>query len=410
MILQPGAAARSKTGDWRPLGKDWTGILQTPTIGKNDSFASQGQFLKGRTMPTRLVTGLVTALLLPTLALYLAASLLACAVAPSSNVVVEIADESAIIIWDKHARTEHFIRRASFRTDARDFGFLVPTPTKPDLEKADDEAFTELSRITAPVVVTRPRPSNVGCACGGQSAPNKNPNRGGKREPEVRVLEEKRVAGYDAAILEANDADALGKWLTDHGYDFSPALKEWVKPYLKRAWKINAFKVAKDNAGKEVATAAVRLSFKTEQPFFPYREPPNQFPHEPGQPQPRRLLRVYFVASERMLGTLGKGQRWPAHVPWAGTISEKDRAKVLALLKLPEDLQPPFWWLTEFEDHSSPRPGSDDVYFSRSREQTDRRRPEIIRYVAAPLPGDLMCYALAACILLPPLLRRLRRR
>src|SRR5437016_3719837 len=62
----------------------------------------------------------------------------ACAPAPPPGVRVEIADESAIIVWDAAAKTQHFIRRASFATAAHDFGFLVPTPAQPTLAEASD--------------------------------------------------------------------------------------------------------------------------------------------------------------------------------------------------------------------------------------------------------------------------------
>src|SRR5580692_3138180 len=57
----------------------------------------------------------------------------ACAVAPPRNGHVSIADETAIIVWDAATKTEHFIRRASFQTASKDFGFIVPTPSKPML-------------------------------------------------------------------------------------------------------------------------------------------------------------------------------------------------------------------------------------------------------------------------------------
>jgi hypothetical protein len=42
-------------------------------------------------------------------------------------VVVRIAEEEAVIVWDPATKTEHFIRRAAFHSTARQFGFLVPT-------------------------------------------------------------------------------------------------------------------------------------------------------------------------------------------------------------------------------------------------------------------------------------------
>src|ERR1043166_1405172 len=52
----------------------------------------------------------------------------ACAVVERPDGRVSVAEEHAIILWDAEAKTEHFIRRAQFRTRDADFGFLVPTP------------------------------------------------------------------------------------------------------------------------------------------------------------------------------------------------------------------------------------------------------------------------------------------
>lgn len=101
----------------------------------------------------------------------------ACGVAPPRDVVVEVASESAIIVWDEQTKTEHFIRRATFTahapgsTPVKDFGFLVPTPSAPALEEVDDSAFTELARVTEPRTEVRAPPSGGGCAlgCGGEA-------------------------------------------------------------------------------------------------------------------------------------------------------------------------------------------------------------------------------------------------
>src|SRR6516225_3165591 len=136
----------------------------------------------------------------------------ACAVAvPQTSSGVQIATESAIIIWDSESKTEHFIRRAEFQSDVNDFGFLVPTPTQPTLAEADDEAFTTFEEITKPVTVTQKMPSGGGgCGCGSKIAPGAANM---QDADSVRVLEEKRVAGHDAAVLEADKAKSLNAWL-----------------------------------------------------------------------------------------------------------------------------------------------------------------------------------------------------
>jgi hypothetical protein len=56
----------------------------------------------------------------------------ACAPIMPTGKAVEMATESALIVWDEKAKTEHFVRRASFQTEVPSFGFLVPRPARPE--------------------------------------------------------------------------------------------------------------------------------------------------------------------------------------------------------------------------------------------------------------------------------------
>jgi hypothetical protein len=331
----------------------------------------------------------------------------ACAVAPPRNGQVSIFDESAIIVWDATTKTEHFIRRASFQTAVKEFGFIVPTPTKPTLGESDNKAFSELARITAPKIVTKPRQiSSGGCGCSADKAMF-----AGRASPgnAVHVLEETQVAGYDAAVLEADDADALSKWLTDHGYEFSPELKDWAGIYIKMGWKLTAFKIAKSADDKPaVSTSAVKMTFQTDRPFYPYREPLK--PTATNSAATTRVLRVYFLGDKIVDGHIGTGtSNWPASVPWCNEVGTADCEKVRQMLKLPEPAPSASWRLTEFEDRSSPRPAADDVYYGTSESQVPRERPPEIHYVSNNLPGALMFAAVGLYLAAPGLLRRIRK-
>jgi hypothetical protein len=278
-----------------------------------------------------------------------------CALVTRGPAPVEIAQESALIIWDAASKTEHFIRRASFDTRAYDFGFLVPTPTKPALAEASDEAFRFLDDLTAP---RRPTPRIFG-------ASDSFGIRKALPRPAVRVLETARVARYDVAVLEADDPAALNNWLKKNGYLSSPALATWLKPYVDRGWKITAFKIAKEGANSsQVATAAIRMTFQTDRPFFPYREPEHQ--SQGGG----HLLRVYFLGESRVKGTLGKDGPWPGSVVFADRLLEGNARRLAEWVKLPEVSSRGPWWLTKLEDRSSPRPGNEDLFFSRSEDQS----------------------------------------
>jgi hypothetical protein len=331
----------------------------------------------------------------------------ACCPAPPSGKPVVNADQTVIMIWDKDSKTQHFIRKASFKSDADDFGFLVPTPTQPELNESGNEAFPVLQKITEPEKKKMPRPSgSMSCGCGGIA-----PQAGLVKPDEVRVLQEKLVAGFHAVVLEADSADVLVQWLKKNGYAFSPEVQAWAKPYVEAGWKITALKVAKPTDAKDtpnVAASALRLTFKTDRPLFPYREPnPEKDAATLGARD--RLLRIYFLADARYEGKMAGDEGWTGRVAWAGKVKDEDRTKTLAFLNLPQTTGPAEWWLTEFEDHWPYRSAPADVYFSRDHNQSTVQRPPIIEYISSPWPTDGMVYALAVAVVAPPLLRRVRR-
>lgn len=279
-----------------------------------------------------------------------------CACAPVSRPgeSIQIEEESALIIWDAKSKTQHFIRRAQFNAKAKDFGFIVPTPTRPEISEVKASIFGHLEALTRPPPRVAPQPKL-------QSGPG-GEVRLSAGAPTVTVVESVTVAGLDAVVLTANDAKALNSWLSLHGYASSPELQEWFKPYIKSNWLLTAFKISKrQSTAARTATSAVRMSFQTDEPFFPYREPSS-----PGSAP--RALEVYFIAGERVEGRRGDGI-WPGQTLWAQPLSDESSKELLERVKLPGNTVPSKAWLTRFLDQSSPRPGSDEVYFSRARDQ-----------------------------------------
>ncbi len=212
-------------------------------------------------------------------------------------------------------------------------------------------------------------------------------------------------------MLEAGSAKELVGWLRDHGYAFSPEVEVWAKPYVEANWKITALRVAKDKERKQdetVAASSLRLSFKTDAPLFPYREPdPERSAAALGARH--RLLRIYFLADARYRGELTKEVPWTGKVAWANRIGPEDRKQLLEKLKLPETTGPAEWWLTEFEDDWPYRAAPADVAFSRDADQAPVKRPPVVEYVVLPIPTDLTPYAIVAVLAAPPLWRRFRR-
>jgi Uncharacterized protein conserved in bacteria (DUF2330) len=324
-----------------------------------------------------------------------------CAVYRVGTPVVN-ADQTVIIVWDAATKTQHFIRQASFKSEADDFGFIVPSPTQPELEEAGDGAFPYLRRLTEPE--QKSTGGGIGCTCSANPAALEDRHSLG-----VKVLEEKLVAGFNASVLETKSATALTQWLKDNGYAFSPEVEAWARPYIEAGWKFTALKVfrSKDASTKtDVKASALRISFKTDRPVFPYREPDYKG-SAAAVGAKDRLLRIYFLAEARYQGELTKETPWTGKVVWAGKLSADDRAKILDELKLPAKTGPVDFWLTEFEDHWQYKLMPADVYFKRAANQESVRRAS----VGGPsmYPTDGASYALAAVMILPPLWRRYRR-
>jgi hypothetical protein len=316
---------------------------------------------------------------------------LGCAPAPRAGESIEIADETALIIWDEANDVEHFIRQATFVGTARDFGFLVPTPNRPQLEPADADVFQELAHITEPKTEHRTESGlSFGCAGSPDAATDTAPT---GILPGIVVLEQKQVGNLDAAVLAfradktrklEDTADELLNWLTSRGYAVRPDLTEWLAAYIDRNWMITAFKIAGQpgaepppaDSNLAVKSTAVRLTFKTDRPFFPYREPAGQ--RNTGSRSGSRSLRVFVAARERMAGTIGESLPWPATTVWANAIPDSQRTALLDKLKLPAETAEGKWWITEFEDNSSPRSGTDEVYFERSTDRGPVARAPIV--------------------------------
>lgn len=317
-----------------------------------------------------------------------------CAVAPPPGGRIDVSSETALIVYDPETKTEHFLRTAAFNTalaGSADFGFLVPTPGKPELAEASPDVFAALAAVTKPrtVVERKARQPDFGCgmllmsksAEVGEAAPALG--------SAVRVVDRKRVGAFDAAVLKADDPRALRGWLEENGYEARLQLEQWFEAYTANKWYLTAFKVATETGGptppggaKTVTNSAVRISFPTDTPFYPYREPVDARTATAGGGA-SRTLRVFVLTDSRVTGRIGKGDPnapFPGRTVWANSLDAGRLTAVTTAGKLPALPGNRHWHLTEFEDRSSPRPGTDEVYFSPSADQSAVERPPLVGY------------------------------
>jgi hypothetical protein len=273
----------------------------------------------------------------------------------SEKGIVGVDGETAVIIWDKSQKREHFIRSALLDSKSNNVGFLVPTPTTPELAVADARIF-DLAKNYLPITRSLSK-----------ALPASNSD-----GIEPRIVAEQEVGNYHAVILAADDTAGLGNWLKRNGYSWTDTSAQWLQPYVAAKWMITAFKVRRSESGV-LGTRAIRMSFTADRPFFPYREPAQTGRISP----PNRVLRIAILSDERMAGKLGDGRDWRAHLDLAVSSTpnsylhvNKDDWLIYAGLSQKPGIHLPSR-LTYFSDYSDPRPGNSDLYFSSSPDQSD---------------------------------------
>ncbi len=297
--------------------------------------------------------------------------LLACAtlVGPHDR-TVPVLTERVLIIWEASSSTEHFFRRIAFDEAKQELGFIVPLPSAPEISEADSSVFDRLEKKVEPSELNIPIPiSLIGkmltTALGRFSQMITGAANVIGPEPmdphSVRVISTTRLPGQTAVVLEANDAKALSLWLQTNGFVSRRDLTPWLQKYIAARWKLVAFKFdPHSTVPRQFTTPAVRLSFKTDHPFFPYREPSDEWSAAATAGR-ARLLKVFFIGTRRMVGSLGEARaEWPGKTVYSFPVfSVPDLLRGVITTTPSRRLS----WLTVFEDRSSPRPAAEDLYF-----------------------------------------------
>jgi Uncharacterized protein conserved in bacteria (DUF2330) len=297
---------------------------------------------------------------------------------------VHVTEEAAVLVWEAETKVEHLIRSVTFEGAGRTFAYLVPVPSTPVVAEADETIFEQLERFWQ-----QRRPSDTTYSYGGiGSALLSPPSAPMRPEPPVQVLASTRVAGLDTAVLDGHSFVAIGDWLRQNGFEYREELSSWLEPYVRAGYQIVAFKYAKDAAPPRVGSRAVRLSFSTPRPFYPYRQP-----SDAGATP--RTLRLYAVGATSLEASLGNVGPWGAGVRYSGPL----RNVHLPFSRL---LTP---WATFYEE-VTPRSSSGDLFLrATAAPRLVQATPRVV-HEAVMVPVELLALLLVGGAVGVVLLRR----
>ncbi len=183
---------------------------------------------------------------------------------PPPDYYVKEDNQKAVIVYDDNMET--LILSVGFSGDAKDFGWVIPTPSRPEVTKSSDELFKSLKDLTGYQDAVYP---TEGLGLGAPEAMEKEA---------VTVLETKKIDIYDIAILDASDSGALAKWLNDNGYQYPEDEAYVLEDYINNQWFFTAVKVSSDFAdtvavqrlGDGHATP-LQLTFQSDKIIYPLK-------------------------------------------------------------------------------------------------------------------------------------------
>lgn len=162
--------------------------------------------------------------------------------------------------------TEVLLLQVKYEGQAKDFGWVVPLPSKPKViaVEPNDNPFAELSLYTQ-------RRASWGSRT---EVDPVDP----ELESSISVLERKIAGVYDIAVISASNTGALTKWLNANGFSFPDNRKDVLEYYTAKKWVYAAMRIDPNaldsDEVKKLKTGElqpIRFEFKTNEAVYPLK-------------------------------------------------------------------------------------------------------------------------------------------
>jgi HEAT repeat protein len=153
--------------------------------------------------------------------------------------------QKAIIVYD--AGREDLLLQVKYEGPLEEFGWLIPVPSLPTVEKGSMQPFYELSQLT--------QQQWQGIRHAGIPPSGTQ----GAEQEAVKVIQVKTVGAYKVAVLSARDAGSLERWHKSHGYSIPAGKAGIIDDYIRKGWYFVAAKISLSEpvaAGRSPGAAA----------------------------------------------------------------------------------------------------------------------------------------------------------
>lgn len=192
--------------------------------------------------------------------------------------------QRAVVFYEDGVET--LVMSSTFAGSADDFAWLIPTPSKPEVDKVSVGLFSELSTRTSRAFKQTgdiyPVPFMVrGLATESFSGPS------------ITVEETKEVGYYEATVVSATDSQELIRWLAERGYTYPSTQGHLLNDYIKDKWHFTVVRIKPEFADEYIAASLrsghstpLKLTFSSDDMIYPFKLSRIKIAHDGNDPKP----------------------------------------------------------------------------------------------------------------------------
>lgn len=175
-------------------------------------------------------------------------------------------DDNTKVLLVHSKGVETMIMQPSWKSSTKDFGLILPVPSRPTVATTSESVLDELENLTnMQRYYIHPLMNKTEMSVAASGAP-------------VTVIEQKEVGQFTATVLTANDSSALTNWLVSNGYNLQTYNKENIDYYVKKggyyfvALKVNVATVSQYKDGQYYGKLnPVSVEFSSQKPVLAMR-------------------------------------------------------------------------------------------------------------------------------------------
>ncbi len=191
------------------------------------------------------------------------------AVVSPPNYYVQETAQKAVVFYEAATQTETMVVGINYEGTAQDFGWLIPTPNLPTVERGSQNLFANVAAITDPY--SDSYKSSEDSALLGNTV---------SAIPEtVNIVSEQQVAYYDVTVLTATNTEDLVNWFNANGYKYPQAYAYILQDYITNGWYFTAMKINPTLVDTTSVTSdlyageavPVQMTFTAENMVYPLR-------------------------------------------------------------------------------------------------------------------------------------------